>query len=45
MIALPMDMRPEFPVGQRVVLLTEQAKYDKELLKKIQAQLQGEEMW
>lgn len=41
MIALPMDMRPEFPVGQRVVLLTEQAKYDKELLKKIQAQLQG----
>ena len=41
MIGLPMDMRPEFPTGQKVVLLTEQAKFDKDLLPKIQAQLQG----
>ncbi len=40
MIGMPMDIRPVFPTDQQVVLLTEQAKYDKELLPKIQSQLQ-----
>ena len=40
MIGLPMDMYPEFPTDQRVVLLTEQAKYDPALLPKMKAQLQ-----
>ena len=40
MIGLPMDIRPVFPTDQQTVLLTEQAKYDKDLLPKIQAQLQ-----
>ena len=40
MIGLPMDMRPVFPTDQKVVLLTEQAKYDKDLVTKIEAQLQ-----
>lgn len=41
MIGLPMDMRPEFPTGQKVVLLTEQAKYDPDIVSKIKKQLQG----
>lgn len=40
MIGLPMDMYPEFPTDQQVVLLTEQAKYDPDLLTKMKAQLQ-----
>ena len=40
MIGLPMDMYPEFPTDQQVVLLTEQAKYDPVLLPKMKAQLQ-----
>lgn len=40
MIGLPMDMRPEFPTDQKVVLLTEQASYDKNIVQKIEAQLQ-----
>ncbi len=40
MIGLPMDMYSEFPVDQKVVLLTEQAKYDKQILSKIKTQLQ-----
>lgn len=39
MIGLPMDMRPAFPEDQQVVLLTEQAKSDPDLVKKIDAQL------
>lgn len=39
MIGLPMDMRPAFPEDQKVVLLTEQAKSDPDLVKKIDAQL------
>ncbi len=40
MIGLPMDMYPEFPTDQQVVLLTEQAKYDPALLPKMKVQLQ-----
>ena len=40
MIGLPMDMYPEFPTDQQVVLLTEQAKYDTDLIAKIKKQLQ-----
>ena len=39
MIGLPMDMVSEFPTDQKVVLLTEQAKSDPDLVKKIDAQL------
>ena len=39
MIGLPMDMYPEFPTDQQVVLLTEQAKYDPDIVKKIKEQL------
>ncbi|GHT33515.1 permease [Bacteroidia bacterium] len=39
MIGLPMDMYPTFPTDQQVVLLTEQAKYDPDLITKIKAQL------
>ncbi|MDR0430498.1 MAG: hypothetical protein LBH58_08500 [Tannerellaceae bacterium] len=39
MIGLPMDMYPEFPTDQKVVLLTEQAKYDKDIVEKIKGQL------
>lgn len=39
MIGVPQDIRPEFPVNQSVVLLTEQAKADPDILNKIKAQL------
>jgi len=39
MIGLPMDMYPEFPTDQKVVLLTEQAKYDADIVSKIKMQL------
>ncbi|MDD4032075.1 MAG: hypothetical protein PHS48_02390 [Bacteroidales bacterium] len=39
MIGLPMDMYSTFPTDQKVVLLTEQAKYDKDLISKVKAQL------
>ena len=39
MIGLPMDMYPEFPTDQKVVLLTEQAKYDPDIITKIKGQL------
>ncbi len=39
MIGLPMDMYPEFPTDQKVVLLTEQAKYDDDIVRKIEDQL------
>ena len=39
MLGLPMDMYPEFPTDQKVVLLTEQAKYDPDIITKIKAQL------
>jgi hypothetical protein len=41
MIGLPIDMySDEFPTDQKVVLLTAQAAYDKDLITKIKAQLQ-----
>ncbi|MDR3219287.1 MAG: hypothetical protein LBU22_10020 [Dysgonamonadaceae bacterium] len=39
MAGIPMDITPEFPTDQKIVLLTEQAKYDPALLTKIKAQL------
>ncbi|GHU14527.1 permease [Betaproteobacteria bacterium] len=39
MIGLPMDIHPEFPTDQKVVLLTEQAKGDPNIAEKIKAQL------
>ena len=39
MIGLPMDMYSEFPTDQKVVLLTEQAKYDPDIITKIKGQL------
>lgn len=40
MIGLPMDMYSEFPTDQKVVLLTEQAKYDPDIVSKMKKQLQ-----
>ena len=39
MIGMPMDMYSEFPTDQKVVLLTEQAKYDPGIVTKIKGQL------
>ena len=41
MIGLPMDIFPQFPSGADMVLLTEQAKADPEIIQKIKAQLQA----
>ncbi|MDO5320800.1 MAG: DUF3089 domain-containing protein [Bacteroidia bacterium] len=41
MAGMPMDIRPDFPEGKKVVLLTEQAKGDPELKSKIDRQLRG----
>jgi hypothetical protein len=40
MIGLPMDMYPKFPEDQKVVLLTEQAAGDPEIMTKIKKQLE-----
>lgn len=40
MIGLPMDMYPQFPTDQKVILLTEQAKYDTDIISKMKKQLQ-----
>ncbi len=39
MIGLPMDMRPEFPAQDSIILLTEEAKFDDEIVDKIKKQL------
>jgi hypothetical protein len=39
MIGLPMDMYSQFPTDQKVVLLTEQAKYDPNIIAKMKEQL------
>jgi hypothetical protein len=39
MIGLPMDMYSDFPTDQKVVLLTEQAKYDPDIIAKMKGQL------
>ena len=40
MIGIPMDIVPEFPAEEEFIILTEQAKYDKDIVAKIQKQLQ-----
>ncbi len=40
MIGLPMDIFPQFPTDADMVLLTEQAKFDPEIIQKIKGQLQ-----
>jgi hypothetical protein len=39
MIGLPMDERPVFPTEDSVILLTEEASFDKDIVKKIKGQL------
>lgn len=39
MIGLPMDERPEFPTADKVILLTEEAKFDADIVSKIKNQL------
>ncbi|HEX5025757.1 MAG TPA: hypothetical protein VFV68_10815 [Agriterribacter sp.] len=39
MIGLPMDIRPEFPAEDSVILLTEEAKFDEQIVSKIKKQL------
>jgi len=39
MIGIPMDIVPEFPTGAKTILLTEQAKYDPDIVSKIKKQL------
>lgn len=41
MMGLPMDIHPSFPTGQKMVLLTEQAAGDPDIMTKIKQQLQG----
>jgi hypothetical protein len=40
MIGIPVEMTPAFPVDAKTVLLTEQAKFDKEIVAKIKAHLE-----
>ena len=35
MIGIPIDMHPEFPTDAHTMLLTEQAKFDPDLISKI----------
>jgi hypothetical protein len=39
MIGLPMDERPDFPASDKVILLTEEAKFDPDIVSKIKGQL------
>lgn len=39
MIGLPMDLKPEFPNDPKMILLTESAKFDPDIVKKIKARL------
>lgn len=41
MIGLPMDIVPQFPVDAEMVVLTEQAKFDPDIIQKIQRQLKA----
>jgi hypothetical protein len=41
MIGLPMDIVPQFPTGADMVLLTEQAKFDPDIIQKIKTQLEA----
>lgn len=40
MIGIPIDLRPEFPADAKTVLLTEQAKFDPQLVTKIRTHLE-----
>lgn len=40
-IGIPIEMTPKFPTGAKLVLLTEEAKYDPDIIKKIDAQLKS----
>jgi len=40
MIGIPIDLHPEFPAAAKVVLLTESAKFDKDIVAKIRKQLE-----
>ena len=39
MIGLPIDLKPEFPDDPKMILLTESAKFDPDIVKKIKARL------
>jgi hypothetical protein len=39
MIGIPMEMTPEFPAGEKTVLLTQAARYDPAIVEKIRKQL------
>jgi hypothetical protein len=39
MAGIPIDLYPEFPFGEKIILLTESAKFDPEILSKIKKQL------
>ncbi len=39
MIGLPMNMEPEFPAADSIILLTEEAKFDDGIVAKIKKQL------
>jgi len=39
MIGLPMDLKPEFPEDPRMIILTESAKFDPDIVKKIKERL------
>ena len=41
MIGLPMDIFPQFPAGADMVLLTEQAKFDPDIIQKIKTRLKA----
>lgn len=41
MIGLPMDIFPQFPTDADMVLLTEQAKWDPDIIRKIKSQLEA----
>jgi hypothetical protein len=41
MIGVPIDLRPEFPADARLVLLTEAAKFDPDIVAKIKGQLEA----
>ncbi len=41
MVGIPIDLRPEFPAEASLVLLTEAAQHDPDIVEKIEAQLRG----
>ena len=41
MIGIPIDLRPEFPTNASLVLLTEGAKFDPDMVAKIKGQLRA----